>query len=384
MSTAVPLTPKKSKEDNINLKISAIVSSLSHEWDLQFELPKPGDSPSNRQNQTLAQRCVFTIKGLTFKNAIDSVLDDFYSQANIMYSRWVHKPKGDRGTVPEKTRHRPHPVSDKERFELQTLFYEIASREFRPIITKESETPLSKRHSLRPHNRDDISLDRSPSPSRERPVLDDTPIPSKLLFGTRKPSLKRAAETAYDESMVFKRPPKPDSRSELGPDPRLSFSMTTTEGRMRKPSHDASTIMSVNTSSNSFAHSVFDNSFDISRGQSDAYSTTQITEADDDDLEHQTNHSIKLSLIDDHQSSEYEGGSSFDARLSDVVKLERSFQSANNESQHESVVTEADDEIFEDAVDNLLGNDDPKIIAREQKLRDSLKNVFREYLLVTC
>lgn len=65
MCTAVPLTPRKSKEDNINLKISAIISSLSREWDLQLELPKPGDSPSNRQIQKLAQKCVFTIEGVT-------------------------------------------------------------------------------------------------------------------------------------------------------------------------------------------------------------------------------------------------------------------------------------------------------------------------------
>jgi hypothetical protein len=87
MSTEVPLTPKKSKEDNINLKINAIVSSLSHEWDSQLELHKPGDSPSNRLTKTLPQKYVFTIKFLAFRGAIDSVLNDFYSQANILYSR---------------------------------------------------------------------------------------------------------------------------------------------------------------------------------------------------------------------------------------------------------------------------------------------------------
>lgn len=379
MSTAVPLTPKKSKEENVNLKIAAVVSSLSHEWDLQLELPRSGDSPSNRQNQTLGQKCVFTIKGLTFKGSIDSVLKDFYSQANILYSGWVHKPKGERGMVPEKTRHKPHPVSDKERVELQNLFYGLASREFNEIMIQERGTPLSKRRVLRSHDKG-IEAERSGSPL----PLDDTPIPSKLLSSTRKPSLKRAAEATHDEVKIFKRPLKPDSKPELDSASRASFSITATSERTRKVSHDASAIMSVNTSFSSYAPSVFDTSFGRSRGLSDVFSTTQATEPDDQSSDVQTSklpvgRSMKLSIIDDHHSSEYEGGSSFDAQVAELVKVADSFHSVSNELESGSVRTDADDDVFEDAVDNMLNDDEAKVRAREQNLRESLKDVFRAY-----
>ena len=379
MSTTAPLTPKKSKEDNKNLKIRAIVSSLSQEWDLRLELPPPGDSPSNRQNQTVGQKCVFKITALTFKDSIDTVLEDFYSQANILYSQWVHKPKGERGTVPEKTRHKPHPVSDTERVQLQNLLHGIAEREFKEVMTQERGTPLSKRRVLRSHDKD-IVAERSGS----RLPLDDTPIPSKIISSTRKPSLKRTAQATDDEVKIFKRPLKPDSRPELDRVSRTSFSTIATSERTRMVSHDANTIMSVSTSFSSYAPSVFDTTLDRSHGPSDVFSATQATEPDDETSDVQTSklrvgQAMKLSIIDNHHSSEYEGGSSFDAHAAEVAKVADSFKSVNNELESSSVRTEADDDIFEDALDGLLDDDEAKIRTREQSLRESLKGVFRTY-----
>jgi hypothetical protein len=374
MSTEVPLTPKKSKEDNINLKINAIVSSLSHEWDLQLELPKPGDSPSKRSTQTLPQKCVFTIKFLTFKGAIDSVLNDFYSQANILYGRWVHKPKGDRGTVPEKSRHKPHPVSDKERIELQTLFYAIASLEVDQIKTQERGTPLSQRRILRSEDKH-IATKRSGSPIKL--PINDTPIPSKLLSSTRKPSLKRAADSAHDESKTFKRPPKPSSKPELDVISLASSSAATTSNRERETSHDRSTIKSVNTSFTSTTPSVFDISSTHGRYPSDLFST-QASEADEQNLEYSFDRFTKVSVIENHHSSEYEGGSSFDAEF---MKIADSFQTATDQLDSGSVRTETDEDIFVDAVDSFLEADESKVEAKERKLRESLKGIFRKHFL---
>lgn len=366
-SAAAPRTPKKVKEENILLKITTIVSSLSHEWDLKLELPPPGDSPSNRQHQTLAQKCVFMIKGLTFKDSIDSVLNDFYSQANILYNRWVHKPKGERGTVPEKTRHKPHPVSDKERHELQTLFYTIANREFTEVLQRQRGTPLSKND--RRHTLDEETATEEPH-LESRPPLDDSPIPiaNKLLSSARKPSLKRAAEPIYDEDKIFKRPPKQDSRVESD---RTSFSAVASGEGTLKPPHEESTIMRVrlNDSFDSLAPSVFDTSFSIHRGLSDVFSTTsQATEPEDEMSEHHTNRVMKLPVDNGHHSSDYEVGSSFDARLSELVDVADS-----------SARTVEGDERLEQRLDCPVEKDKPEVETKVQSLQESLRGIFRKF-----
>ena len=373
--TAAPRTPKKLKEEDINLKIAAVVSSLSHEWDLRLVLPLPGDSPSKRVNQTLEQKCVFIIKALTFKDAIDSVLEDFRSQANILYSRWVHKPKGDRGTVPEKTRHKPHPVSDKERIELQTLFHDIANFEFTQIMTEERNTPLSKRRLLRS---DDGNIAADPSASSTGLLIDDTPIPSKLQSSSRKLSLKRAAETVHDESKIFKRPPKPGSKPETDVLSRASFSTATDSERARNLSHDFSTIRSASDTFTSYVPSDFETSFNRSGGLSDVFSTTQSTESDDQISEYYFDRLTKASIIEkQHHSSEY--GSSLDA---DLVKVADSFHNVPDPLESDSVRTETDDDIYEDAVDVLFEEDDVNTGEKEGRLRDSLKGIFRQYILI--
>lgn len=376
LATAVPLTPRKRRDEDVNLKINAVISNLCMQWDLQLELPQPGESPSNRLHQTLAQKCVFTIKGLTFKNAIDSVLEDFNSQANILYSRWVHKPKGDRGTVPEKTRHKPHPVSDKERVELQTLFHDIASREFNQIMVQERGTPLSKRRIPQPDD-DNIVIENSAlSPGLP---IDDTPIPSKLPSSSRKTSLKRAAEVAHDEPKTFKRPPKPCSNLEPDVISRVSFSTAAASERSRKPSHDSSTIRSVNTSFTSYAPSIFDTSFNRSRAFSDLSTRTQTTEPDDLDDGYNLDRSTKLTAIENHDSSEFDGGSSFDNEL---IKVADSFNSMNYPPQSPSVSTDADEDVYEDAIETISVNDKVKVTLKEDKLRESLKGIFRKHYLV--
>ena len=376
MSAAAPLTPKKLKRDDINLKISAVVSSLSHEWDLQLVLPLPGDSPSKRINQTRSQKCVFMIKALTFKDAIDSVLDDFRSQADILYSQWVHKPKGDRGTVPERTRHKPHPVSDQERVELQSLFLDIANHEFAQFMTQERETPLSQRRVLR-SDEENITAGRSASSAGL--LIDDTPIPSKLLSSSGKPSLKRAAEAAHDESETIKRLSKTGSKSELDVVSRASFSTSTDRERGTKLSHDSTTFMSINDSFISFAPSVFDISVNRSGDLSDI-STTKIAGSDDQIIEYHFDPSTKVSIIEkQHRRSEY--GSSFDASL---AKVADSFDSVPDPLESASVGTEVDDDVYEDAVDILLEEDGAKIGEKEGNLRNSLKGIFRKYTLIYC
>jgi hypothetical protein len=86
MITQAPSTPRRPRQKDIDLKISAVVSSLSREWDLRFEVPKPNGTPSRRE-RTLEEECVFKIKYLTFKNTIDPVVRDFSHQADIVYSR---------------------------------------------------------------------------------------------------------------------------------------------------------------------------------------------------------------------------------------------------------------------------------------------------------
>jgi hypothetical protein len=375
MTTTVPFTSRKGNDDDINLKINTVISSLSYEWDLQLEVPKPGDSPSSRRLQTLPQKCVFKIKGLTFKNAIDTVLADFYYQADILYSRWVHKPKGDRGTVPEKTRHKPRPVSDKERVELQNLFYQIADREFAQIMIQERGTPLSKRRTLRS---DDINVSIRPSGSSANTPVDDTPIPSSFFSSNRRPSLKRVAEAVHEESNTFKRTPKLDSKSGQEAPSGASFATSATSNREMNPPQESRKVRSANTSFASEVPSVFDlNSFSRSTTSLDVF-LTQTTDHDDQCLDVQFQTVLKANITEQSNSSEYEGESSFDAEL---AKMADSFNGPEmNRLEPGSIRTEVDEDLCQGQIGISLKPDEPD--SKEGKLRECLEGIFRKHFLV--
>lgn len=346
MNTAVPLTPRKQREEDVNLKIRTVIASLCHEWDLQLKLPQPSESPSTRLlNQTAAQKCVFRIKILTYRDAIDGVLADFNTQAKIKYSGWVHKPRGERGTVPEKTRHRTHPVSDEERLILQKLFSDIADEKFPPVLEQVRSAALSRQRIASPE-------------SLRRPAVDDSPIPNAFLSNAHSPSLKRAAEAAHDDSKTFKRPPNPTTNLEQG---QLNFpSVTTTasdEGG--NLSHAPSRVRSVATSFMSDIPTVFDQS--RHRGSF----STQVTEPNDPDLD--SSPSMEVTNGEQNHSSQYEGGSSFDAEL---VLVAESFNSK----------TDGNEDLYPVIVDDLRGleNYEAQVDPKKQRLRESLKGIFRE------
>lgn len=344
MATTVPLTPRKQREEDVNLKIRTVVSSFCHEWDLQLVLPRPEDSPSTRLlNPTPAQKCVFRIKALTFKNAIDGVLDEFNARANIMYSGWVHKPKAERGTVPEKTRHRIHPVSDKERLILQNLFCNIADEIMSPIHKQNLSASLSRRHT--PH-----------SDSQARSLVDDSPIPNTFLSNSRSPSLKRAAEPTRDESKAFKRPPNPPISSEQTNLPYPPF-LAAAGDRTGNHSFAPNTVRSVAPSFMSDVPTVFDQS--RHRGSF----STQVTEPNDYlDLS-----PSKAAIVTQHNnSSQYEGGSSFDAEL---VLVAESFNSKADVSEG----------LYPTIVDHELEeNGEAQEDLRKAKLREYLEGTFRK------
>ena len=376
MTSAVPLTPRKGNGDEVNLKINTVVSSLSYEWDLQLEVPKPWDSPSSRRLQTLPQKCVFKIKGLTFKNAIDTVLADFYYQADILYSRWVHKPKGERGTVPEKSRHKPRPVSDKERVELQTLFYQIADREFAQIMIQERGTPLSKRRTLRS---DDINVSiRESGSSASAPPVDDTPIHNSFFSSNRRPSLKRAAEAVHEEFNTFKRTPRLDSKLGQEAPSDASFAAIANSNREINQPEESRKDRSANTSFASAVPSVFDrNSFNRSTTSLDVF-FTQTTDHDDRDLDVQYQPVLKADSTEQSNGSEYEGGSSFDAEL---AKMAESFNGPEmNRLETGSIRTALDEDLCQGQMGIGLKCDEPD--SKEGKLRECLEGIFRKHFLV--
>jgi hypothetical protein len=133
-----PQTPSK-KDGKVLDLFDTKLEMLSLEWDLGLR-PKKDYSPQKRGG-SLGDSCIEKIRFLHYKKAFDPALIRFREQATILYSGWVHKPKAERGVVPEATRNKPRPVTEQERVQLLRLLLKILKEDQSKWITANTPSP---------------------------------------------------------------------------------------------------------------------------------------------------------------------------------------------------------------------------------------------------
>jgi hypothetical protein len=89
----------------------------------------------------LSDQCIEKIRFLHFKKAFDPALLRFREQATILYSGWVRKPKAERGVVPETTRNKPRPVTERERVQRLRLLLGVLKEDLSKWMTENTPSP---------------------------------------------------------------------------------------------------------------------------------------------------------------------------------------------------------------------------------------------------
>jgi hypothetical protein len=273
-----PRTPTKRahSSDDHNL-LNTRIHLLCKEWDLGLE-PKSDWSP-RKGRDTLQDECLFGIKFLYHKERLNPALERFRHDAMILYKGWVHKPRADRGVVPESTRDKPKPVTDKERAQLLKC---LAG------ILKEDREGWMKENGISPS--------KAPTTASR---FDDNPIPFPLSPKTGSDSKRPREEEELPPS--FKKPRKPDLSKSFDsmPPPERSRSFRPTQASK-----------SANTSFTSNVSSVFSH-------QDSSFPSTQETAPDD----RPSFTTQAFTTPQEKKSSDY-ASTSFEARVANIPESE--------------------------------------------------------------
>jgi hypothetical protein len=305
-TTPAPRTPKKriepTKHDEL---INVEIQNLSHAWDLRLPVPTPGDSPSKRRalGPSLEQKCVARIKYLYYDGGVRPSIQRFHAEADILYQGWVHKPKAERGVVPEATRHGRKPVTDLERAQLLACLEQILDEDFQ----KAPRSPASRRSAA--------------IGSLRAATLDDSAIPSPLPKPNAR--LKRTSDERFDDlETSSKKMKQPEAVPKINTLRQASANAMPPPARGRHKLQDSrpSRSASASTSFASNASSIFSASY---HGNS-MFTNTQETVPDDEDeseiqTQPNTRPSSPIPVAENFQSSEYEGGSSFEQRVKESM-----------------------------------------------------------------
>lgn len=320
-----------------NACITAAVTMLNGQWDLGLQVPNPADSPNGRKDRgTIEGRCVNRITVLQFKERLQDAIDEFRGRAKILYTRWVHKPRAERGVVPMAERSRPHPVSPEERIILLNCLWKVLSDEMAKIPG--TTTPGSF--------------------SRQMDNLDDTPIRSQLP--KVETHLKRQSDD-FQDVQQNKKQKQPDHSH---------------ANDMPPPSNRPSRVLDPNTSIMTEIDLVFSPPASLRGFDSNE---TQTTAPDEEWVATQPNSPLSPTvehLLKHPQSSKY-GGSNFDdLPQNDIdsfcVNPTSFAECPNREMLEESRYEESSWCLNDTALDFVAGN------STASELYDRLKNVFRK------
>jgi hypothetical protein len=352
MPTA-PLTPSKHKQiEEFNQKIEFIVgTSLNFNWDLNLPIPKPGESPSRRE-ATVEQQIVSKIKALTFKGLIEPLIQRFCLEAQILYTGWINKPKGERGVIPERTRHTgKKTVRPEERAELYTVLLGILDEKWQAMTPKKNKNRALSSSDL-----------NNPMGSAK---IDDSPL--------RFPRLSKAkndGKRPHDQTVtgtVYKKPRIPSPKISTA-----SFPNTSNIGRSdsfvsNAPSTASSVFSNYNKSNQSLS--------EISTQET--VLTQPLTQDEEGAVDMKYRDDPETSFEVEVSSSNYEANSSFDAAL---VASVSNGQGLVGVAPSDPVV---DEELSQDLLGQAAIDDDDEDLYEisefgEAELKKKLKGIFRE------
>ncbi|TGO10654.1 hypothetical protein BTUL_0129g00380 [Botrytis tulipae] len=175
--SAVPRTP--SLADRFEGRSSAdgldhILEGRNFKWDLglpvnTIESPKQRQLKCKSEEEECVNKIVDRIRFLYWKDrdGLLDALETFDVQAHKLYGGWVLKVNADRGVLPDKTRHRPRPITSDERRKLREAFLKVLNLKYEITASRSCQGSSSKAYTpLR-------STGRTPKP-------DDSPLAFSL------------------------------------------------------------------------------------------------------------------------------------------------------------------------------------------------------------
>ncbi|TVY45153.1 RNA-dependent RNA polymerase [Lachnellula occidentalis] len=351
----VPPSPQKNKED-VEREIERIIGNLNHEWELNIPMPKEVKSPDKR-DASEEQRCFNMIFFLAFRNQVMPPIRGFVADADALYNRWVVKPKAERGVVPTVTRHRPKPITSKERSKLLHMLFTLLYEKSEETKSQHAASPFGWRKSFQDKN-------------AEAPKLDDSPVPFPRLRQDPKRARDELIETT--PSKKVKTPEKTPEKTEVLAVKDTNTMLPPPRGRSVAPEpkgwRSANTSFESNTASSVFSQSM----------QSNIQPNTQETVPDLEDTFYQKQEAGREGTGSatthggNHTSSEFNPGSSFEAALAQT--------SDPNGFLLGSEFTEGDveDELSHDVMDIAIDpiHEPRGTISNEDILKERLEDIF--------
>ncbi|TVY87856.1 putative RNA-dependent RNA polymerase [Lachnellula willkommii] len=347
-TSIIPSSPPKNIKD-VECEIELIIGNLNHEWELNLPMPKEVKSPDKR-GDSKEQKCFNMIFFLAFRKQVIPPVREFIDEADNLYTRWVIKPKAERGVVPEKTRHRPKPVTPTERSKLLHMLFTLLREKSEAIKSQHAASPLRWRTSFQGEN-------------SEAPKLDDSPVPFPKL--RQDPKRARDGPIETSPSKKVKTPEKTEvlaakNANTMLPPPRGRAVAPEPKGR-----RSANTSFESNATSSVFSQSMRSMQPDTQETVPDLEETFDRTQEADKEEPGSTHDG-------NHTSSEFNVGSSFEAALAQT--------SDPNGFLQGSEFTEGDveDELSQDVMDIAIGHfHEPRgTISNEDILKERLEDIF--------
>jgi hypothetical protein len=356
----MPTTPSASqskKQEDIDFEVKSIIGNLNDEWSLELPIPEEVASPEKRGSHK-EQRCFNMIYFLVCKNEAYPPVREFVVEAERLYIGWVSKPKAERGVVPESTRHKKKPVTAEERVKLLHVLYTLLSEKADKVKSQHAASPLRWRQT--PFE----------SKNSRTPNVDDSPLP----FPKMKPDSKRQRDDQSIEPTSPKKKVKTPDKEKAEALATKSANAMLPPPRGRPIVQEPKNWRSANTSFESNATSaVFSNasqSFSRSRSR---LPDTQETVPDLEDLNVHTQEDPSSATVqkENHTSSEFGVGSSFEAALAQTSDPVGLMQGSEVDSEH------VDDELSQDLLESGIARDSCGV-TEEDNLQERLEGVFRK------
>ncbi|EKD16851.1 uncharacterized protein L3040_001132 [Drepanopeziza brunnea f. sp. 'multigermtubi'] len=277
------------------------IDLLCGEWDLRLDIDDESLSPTS-----LSRKCIATIKFCFYKSLFDRAYQEFTQKADVIYRGWVHKPRGERGTIPDATRRQRRPVNAEEREQLLQCLFEIFLSYQKDWHRLNGGSPPSIKSKVEQYR-------------KELEQVEKVPISSILSPGPRLNSEKRRREESFTDAPTTKRNSREIIRESNLP-PHQSMPSTMAPPGRRSESRN---LMSANTS---FASTVGTSVF----SQKEQDSSSQSSQTTIPDASQPTKDAF-TTLQDDKNapdSSDYQS-SSFESRLMGLTEDEIIVAAAN-------------------------------------------------------
>jgi hypothetical protein len=348
----IPKTPSSRKrKEEVDRQVGNIIKGLNDEWGINIPLPKEVGSPEKRGMQK-EQLCHNMIVFLCWKDpTVFETLTAFNHKAIVMHTKWIHKPRAERGVVPETGRLKRRPMTSMEQVKMLNELFDFLFTKSESIKSQQAASPRSWRQN---------SFEGENAQTRD---IDDSPLP----FPRLKSDSKRPRDEPAAEAGSLKKVKTPE-KTEVLATKNTNAMLPPTRGR--PVVQDPKAWRSANTSFESNATSSI-----FSQSMRSLPPNTQETVPDLEEPNFQTQEDPGSATTreENYTSSEFNVGSSFEAALAETSDPNGLIQGS------EVGPTYVEEELSQDIMDIAIEHDQLETLSNEDVLKDCLEDVFRKF-----